>query len=152
MEILYRWPNTQKSWSYINLSWVTYCENMLTFPLYTDNMGDLLYLKNGSFKSEVGPHQFNLKLHHFSQFPFKVKKKNSDSLHNGPAMRKMCPHHKVFMYSSSQYYASEPENQLRRMSVHPDSKVHGDNMGPTWVLSTPDGPHVGPMNLAIRAV
>ena len=31
----------------------------------------------------------------------------------------------------------------------PDSKVHGANMGPTWVLSTPDGPHVGPMNLAI---
>ena len=25
-------------------------------------------------------------------------------------------------------------------------------MGPTWVLSAPDGPHVGPMNLAIRAV
>ena len=23
-------------------------------------------------------------------------------------------------------------------------------MGPTWVLSAPDGPHVGPMNLAIR--
>ena len=23
-------------------------------------------------------------------------------------------------------------------------------MGPTWVLSVPDGPHVGPMNLAIR--
>ena len=32
----------------------------------------------------------------------------------------------------------------------PDSKVHGANMGPTWVLSAPDGPHVGPMNLAIR--
>ena len=31
-----------------------------------------------------------------------------------------------------------------------DSKVHGANMGPTWVLSAPDGPHVGPMNLAIR--
>ena len=27
---------------------------------------------------------------------------------------------------------------------------HGANMGPTWVLSAPDGPHVGPMNLAIR--
>ena len=27
----------------------------------------------------------------------------------------------------------------------PDSKVHGANMGPTWVLSVPDGPHVGPM-------
>ena len=34
----------------------------------------------------------------------------------------------------------------------PDSKIHGANMGPTWVLSAPDGPHVGPMNLAIRAV
>ena len=33
----------------------------------------------------------------------------------------------------------------------PDSKVHGANMGPTWVLSAPDGPHVGHMNLAIRA-
>ena len=31
----------------------------------------------------------------------------------------------------------------------PDSKVHGANIGPTWVLSAPDGPHVGPMNLAI---
>ena len=36
--------------------------------------------------------------------------------------------------------------------VIPDSKVHGANMGPTWVLSAPDGPHVGPMNLAIRDV
>ena len=34
--------------------------------------------------------------------------------------------------------------------MHPDSKVHGDNIGPTWVLSAPVGPHVGPMNLAIR--
>ena len=34
----------------------------------------------------------------------------------------------------------------------PDSKVNGANMGPTWVLSAPDGPHVGPMNLAIRVV
>ena len=33
-----------------------------------------------------------------------------------------------------------------------DSKVHGANMGPTWGLSTPDGPHVGPMNLAIREI
>ena len=31
----------------------------------------------------------------------------------------------------------------------PDSKVHGANMGPTWVLSSPGGPPVGPMNLAI---
>ena len=32
----------------------------------------------------------------------------------------------------------------------PDSNVHGANMGPTWVLSAPDGPHIGPMNLAIK--
>ena len=34
----------------------------------------------------------------------------------------------------------------------PDSKVHGANMGPTWVLLAPGGPHVGLMNLAIRVV
>ena len=32
----------------------------------------------------------------------------------------------------------------------PESKVHRANMGPTWVLPAPDGPHVGPINLAIR--
>ena len=31
----------------------------------------------------------------------------------------------------------------------PDSKSHGTNMGPVWVLSAPDGPHVGPMNFVI---
>ena len=34
----------------------------------------------------------------------------------------------------------------------PDSKVHVTNMGPTWVLSSPGGPHVGPMNLAIKDI
>ena len=36
--------------------------------------------------------------------------------------------------------------------ISPDSQVHGANMGPTWVLSAPGGPPVGPMNLAIREV
>ena len=39
---------------------------------------------------------------------------------------------------------------LRVVSLHPDSKVQGANMGPSWVLLAPDGPHAGPMNLAIR--
>ena len=43
-----------------------------------------------------------------------------------------------------------PEKQLWIIWKHPDNKVHGANMGPTLVLSAPDGPHVGPMNLAIR--
>ena len=34
-------------------------------------------------------------------------------------------------------------------NTFPDSKVHVANMGPTWVLSSRGGPHVGPMNLAI---
>ena len=34
----------------------------------------------------------------------------------------------------------------------PDSTVHGANMGPTWVLSVPDVPHVDPMNFAIRDI
>ena len=34
-------------------------------------------------------------------------------------------------------------------SQAPDSKVRGANMGPTWVLSAPDGPHFGPTDLAI---
>ena len=43
------------------------------------------------------------------------------------------------------------EEDTRAWLYHnPDSKVHGANMGPTWVLSAPDGPHVGPMNHAIR--
>ena len=37
-----------------------------------------------------------------------------------------------------------------KINGYPDSKVHGANMGPTWVLSAPEGLHVGPMNLAIR--
>ena len=39
-----------------------------------------------------------------------------------------------------------------QFSNFPNSKVHGGNIGPTWVLSAPDGPHVGPMVLAIRFI
>ena len=35
--------------------------------------------------------------------------------------------------------------------MHPDSKDHGANMRPTWVLSAPGGPHIGPMSLVIMA-
>ena len=42
-----------------------------------------------------------------------------------------------------------PIYAVKNYFIGPDSKVHGANMGPTWVLSAPCGPHVGPMNLAI---
>ena len=32
---------------------------------------------------------------------------------------------------------------------HPESKVHGANMGPIWGRQDPGGPHVGPVNFAI---
>ena len=35
---------------------------------------------------------------------------------------------------------------------NPDSKVRVANMGPTWVLAAPGGPHAGHMTLAIREV
>ena len=34
-------------------------------------------------------------------------------------------------------------------SDHPDSKIHGTNMGPIWGLQDPGGPNVGPMNFVI---
>ena len=55
-------------------------------------------------------------------------------------------------------YGAHLSMQLPDIAVHegavlyafPDSKIHRANMGPTWVLSSPDGHHIGPMNLAIR--
>ena len=45
-----------------------------------------------------------------------------------------------------------PCSAIARKHTYQDSKIHGANMGPTWFLSAPGGPHVGPMNLAIRVV
>ena len=40
---------------------------------------------------------------------------------------------------------------LRSQFRHnPDIKVCGANIGPNWVLSATDGPHVGPMDLVVR--
>ena len=39
----------------------------------------------------------------------------------------------------------------KNIKSHQDNKVHGANMGSTWGRQDPGGPHVGPMNLAIRA-
>ena len=54
----------------------------------------------------------------------------------------------------NKFYFLTPFLSLLMPIVHqqtvPASKVNGANMGPTWVLSAPDGPHVGPMNLVIR--
>ena len=48
------------------------------------------------------------------------------------------------------YHNNFKGNLSHNIHMYQDSNVHDANMGPTWVLSAPDGPHVGPMNLAIR--
>ena len=40
-------------------------------------------------------------------------------------------------------------NKLSCRSIYLDNKVHGANMGPTWVLLAPGGSHVSPTNLAV---
>ena len=38
-------------------------------------------------------------------------------------------------------------NTTPQITNNPDDKVHGANMGPTWVLSAPDGPMLAPWTL-----
>ena len=39
--------------------------------------------------------------------------------------------------------------EISWLSLIPDSKAHGANMGPIWGQHDPVGAHVGPMNYAI---
>ena len=59
---------------------------------------------------------------------------------HGLNRNRLVPSHNKAWTSTGVWYCSN----------NPDSKVHGANMVPTWVLSAPDGPHVGPMNLTIK--
>ena len=43
----------------------------------------------------------------------------------------------------------QQSDDVRQRYIAPDSKTHGANMGPTWGLQDPGGPHVVHMNLAI---
>ena len=61
--------------------------------------------------------------------------------------------HQISVFKTATYFflqfAFRTKSVLILWLTIPDSKVHGANLGPTWVLSAPDGPHVDPMNLAI---
>ena len=41
---------------------------------------------------------------------------------------------------------------ILQIQNHPNSKVHGANMGPVWGRQDPGGPHVGSMNFAVWAI
>ena len=55
-------------------------------------------------------------------------------------------------YAFDMKHTKLTENPLPSLQRILDSKAHGANMGPTWVLSAPDEPHVGPRNLAIKTL
>ena len=57
------------------------------------------------------------------------------------------------MASDSQWLLHKwlQEYDYMLFKAHPDSKVHGANMGPIWGRQDPGGPHVGTMTLAIWA-
>ena len=54
----------------------------------------------------------------------------------------------------SSYHFSENglcnHNKAKHNQMCPDSKVHGDNVRPTWGRQATGGPHVGPINFAIQ--
>ena len=59
-----------------------------------------------------------------------------NSPHKWPVTRKMFPFDDVIMSIHL-----GPNMSMCRLKMYPDSKVHGANKGPTWVLTAPDGPH-----------
>ena len=76
-----------------------------------------------------------------------------NSPHKGPVTRKMFPFDDVIMDQiKNSSHPLAPLSWYQDYFRFPDSKAHGANMGPTWVLSAPDGPHVVPKNLAINVV
>ena len=74
------------------------------------------------------------------------------NLHSGKCISKCCLQNVGHMIPAIMMlnYAARDIDSLLATGSYPDNKVHGANMGPTWVLLSPGGPHVGPMNLAIR--
>ena len=97
----------------------------------------------------------------FDHIPFQIsillnKNWNLLCLLTMQMLQKVCgstwKHWKLFIsgMSSTNIIIIDNTHEYNKYSVNvADSKVHGANMGPTWVLSAPDGPNVGPMNLAI---
>ena len=64
---------------YVNISIILALKLMShACALQIDNVGNYLCLNKGSFKFEVNPHQFNLRLHYFSQFQREKKRKKRE--------------------------------------------------------------------------
>ena len=131
---------------------------LLVIPL-TDNV--VAQNDHSSFLSALNPNNHRRHTH----FPWKNKHqlyfcppksilatcaiytygKNIEDVYNNIMRCKLIP--KLQWETSKFFWITQ---QILRNFIHnPDNRTHGANMGPTWVLPTPDGPHVGPMSLAI---
>ena len=55
----------------------------------------------------------------------------------------------TYPYSIPSVGLADIGNMYHCSLQRPWKQVYGANMGPTWVLSAPGGPHVGHVNLAI---
>ena len=64
-------------------------------------------------------------------------------------MKYPCKNYTVMEYQALLMIGWKVTSSVVR-SMFPDGKVHGANMGPTWVLSAPDGSHDGSIDLALR--
>ena len=58
----------------------------------------------------------------------------------------------MFMHICLCHFGAHFPHNFTVVHTFPDSKIHGAYMGPTWGQQDPGGPHVGPMNLAIRVI
>ena len=70
-----------------------------------------------------------------------VKSSSSMSNFPGSSLVHMCIFIYIATYSNTVFFKNNP-----------DSQVCVAHMRPTWVLSAPGGPHVGPTNVAIRDI
>ena len=59
---------------------------------------------------------------------------------------------RIVQYIYTAYMGESDIHISGKSRSHPDSKVHGTNMGPIWGRQDPGGPRVGLMNFAIWAV
>ena len=65
-------------------------------------------------------------------------------------MKKYCPLYRIYRPSYLKWICQKLHRHA--LDKYPYSKVNGANMGPIWVMSALDWPHVGPVNLATRVV
>ena len=75
--------------------------------------------------------------------------------HKGSAVQKAFKFHEIIMFLdviNSSMKSWKFQLVIRCKIISLISMVHGANMEPIWGRQDPGGPHVGPMNLAIRDV